>query len=114
MRSSRFLSKTSRPRARRCVSLVASILAAALMIPVSAQDYFSEPEDGGDFAGVFTLTFVSEMQETIALRFEGAGGVQFDYEWMTFGGLLPPQILECTPQGALSITGIRRSGGWHL
>lgn len=71
------------------------------MIPVSAQDYFSEPEDGGDFAGVFTLTFVSEMQETIALRFEGAGGVQFDYEWMTFGGLLPPQILECTPQGAL-------------
>jgi hypothetical protein len=101
MRSSRSLSKTFRLRSRAFVSVVASIFTAALLIPVSAQDYFSEPEDGGDFTGAFTLTFVSEMQETIALRFEGAGGVQFDCEWMTFGGLLPPQILECTPQGAL-------------
>lgn len=74
-----------------------------LALPASAQlaDYWSDPEDGGEFRGSFQLAFFEPMQDTIALRFEGTGGVEFDRAWMTLGGTIPNQVLECAPQGAL-------------
>ncbi|MCL4177905.1 MAG: hypothetical protein KJ072_09185 [Verrucomicrobia bacterium] len=61
----------------------------------------SSPEDGGEFDGSLVLTFFQEMKDPIAIRFEGAGGVEFDCVWMTFGGMLPNMILECTPRSTL-------------
>ena len=81
-----------------------SPIAAALVVLVSSvatlaqtPSLVSDPEDGGELGDALTLTFLQIMKDPIAIRFEGAGGVEFLCEWQTFGGLLPNMILTCTP-----------------
>lgn len=73
------------------------------ILPAWAQlpEFVTDPEDGGEFSDQFTITFLQVMQDPIAIRFEGTGGVQFDAAWENFGGVIPNQILICTPQSAL-------------
>ena len=64
-------------------------------------DYVTDPADGQEFSEKFSITFFEPMQETIAIDFSGAGGVQFTCEWVLPLPEFPRQFLECTPNAAL-------------
>lgn len=93
----------SRPETRLLSAALCLTLIVSLALPSLAQVpvVFSDPEDGGEFSEMLTLTFLEEMRDTIAIEFQGAGGVAFDCAWQTFGGLIPNQILECVPRSPL-------------